>query len=69
MSKSIRVSITLPDDLLAQLDAAAAATNLNRSAYIAVAVTTKMQQDEMMKQLPYIVHKLREADAERSADN
>jgi metal-responsive CopG/Arc/MetJ family transcriptional regulator len=60
MGKAVKVTITLPDDLLAALDKAAAATNLNRSAYIAVAVTNKMQQDEMMKQMPYIIEKLKE---------
>lgn len=65
MSNSKRVNITLPVDLIKQLDIAADAVHLNRSAYIAVAITTKIQQDEMMKQLPYIVHKLQEADAEK----
>lgn len=68
MGKAVKVTITLPDDLLAELDKAAAATNLNRSAYIAVAVTNKMQQDEMMKQMPYIIEKLKANDLkERSS--
>lgn len=65
MSKAKRISVTLPEDLIEVLDKAADAMSLNRSAYIAVAVTTKMQQDEMMKQLPYIVHKLQTADADK----
>lgn len=64
MSSSKRVTITIPEDLLEALDKAADSTNLNRSAFIAVAVTQKIQQDEMMKQLPYIVHKLQTAEAE-----
>ena len=68
MGKAVKVTITLPDDLLAELDKAAAATNLNRSAYIAVSVTNKMQQDEVLKQMPYIIEKLKENDLkERSS--
>ena len=58
MEKTKRVTFTIPFDLLNKLDEAAEAINLSRSAYIAVAVTEKMQKDEMMKQLPYLVHKL-----------
>lgn len=64
MSKAKRINITLPQDLIEALDRAAEETNLNRSAFIAVAVTHKIQQDEMMKQLPYIMHKLKEEEAE-----
>lgn len=58
MEKAKRVTFTIPEDLLKQLDEAAATINLTRSAYIAVAVSQKIQQDEMMKNLPYLVHKL-----------
>lgn len=64
MEKTKRVTFTIPEDLLANLDAAAEAMNLSRSSYIAVAVTFKMQQDEMMRQLPYLVHKLKMEEAE-----
>lgn len=64
MAKAKRVTITLPEDLIEMLDKAAEATALNRSAYIAVAVSQKMQQDEMMKQLPYLVSKMQQAEAE-----
>lgn len=68
MGKAVRVTITIPDDLLESLDKAAAATNLNRSAYIAVAVTNKIQQDEVLKQMPYIIEKLKANDLkERSS--
>ena len=59
-----RVNISLPEDLLAKMDEAAEALCLSRSAYISVAVSMKLQQDEMMKQLPYIVHKMQEQEAE-----
>lgn len=58
MKYAKRVTITVPGDLIDSLDAAANAMNLTRSAYIAVAVTEKIQKDEMLKQLPYLVHKL-----------
>ena len=64
MSNAKRVNITLPEDLIKQLDIAADAINLNRSAYIAVAVSQKIQQDEMMRQLPYLMHKLQADEAE-----
>lgn len=64
MGNAKRINISIPEDLLEALNKAADDTNLNRSAYICVAVTQKMQQDEMMKQLPYIVHKLQTAEAE-----
>lgn len=64
MAKAKRISVTLPEDLIQVLDNAAEATSLNRSAYIAVAVTQKMQQDEMMKQLPYLVQKMQAQEAE-----
>ena len=64
MEKTKRVTFTIPEDLLSNLDAAAEAMNLSRSSYIAVAVTFKMQQDEMMRQLPYLVHKLKMEEAE-----
>lgn len=64
MSKAKRINITLPEDLIQILDKAADDTNLSRSGFIAVAVTNKIQQDEMMKQLPYIMHKLKEEEAE-----
>lgn len=63
MSNAKRINITLPADLIEQLDLAAEATNLNRSAFIAVAVTQKIQQDEMMKQLPYLMQKLQADEA------
>lgn len=62
MRRAKRVTITVPADLIDNLDAAANAMNLTRSAYIAVAVTQKIQQDEMMKNLPYLVHKLQTAE-------
>lgn len=64
MSKAKRVNITLPEDLIEALDKAADDINLNRSAYIAVAISLKMQQDEMMKQLPLIMQKLQSEEAE-----
>lgn len=69
MGKALKVTITLPDDLLVELDKAAAATNLNRSAYIAVAVTNKIQQDEVLKQMPYIIEKLKANDLKERSSN
>lgn len=68
MSNAKRIGITIPEDLLEALDKAAESTNLNRSAYIAVAVTQKIQQDEVMKSLPYLVHKMQKADVEEKRD-
>ena len=64
MKNAVRVTMTVPGELLEAMDNAASAINLSRSAYIAVAVSQKIQQDEMMKQLPYLVHKLQTAEAE-----
>ena len=66
---AIRISVTIQQDLLDNLDKAAAATNLNRSAYIAVAVTQKMQQDEVVRQMPYIIEKMKELDAGKLPSN
>lgn len=59
-----RVNITMPMELLEKVDMAADAMHLSRSSYIAVAVSQKIQQDEMMKQLPYLVHKMQSAEAD-----
>lgn len=68
MANAKRINITLPADLLEALDKAADGTNLNRSAFIAVAVTQKIQQDEMIKQLPYLVHKMQAEEAAAQLD-
>lgn len=55
-----RVNFTIPEDLLEQMDKEASALHLNRSAYITVAISQKIQADEAMRNLPALIAKLNE---------
>lgn len=48
----MRVNLIMPDELVASLDNAAKALNISRTAYICMAVSQKIQQDNMMAALP-----------------
>lgn len=51
----MRVNLVMNDDLVAKLDEAASLLNISRSAYICMAVSQKIQQDNAMAALPDMV--------------
>lgn len=50
-----RISMNMPEDLLKQVDERAKDLYISRSAFITMAVSQKIQSDEMAKVLPDIV--------------
>ena len=50
-----RISMNMPEDLLKQVDERAKDLYISRSAFITMAVSQKIQADEMAKALPDIV--------------
>lgn len=48
----MRVSISLPDDMMKKIDSNAKKLSLSRSAYIAMVLTKAIQQDEVVAALP-----------------
>lgn len=48
----MRVNVAIQDDLLARLDEAADALSISRSAFISIAISQKLQQDDLMANLP-----------------
>ena len=53
-----KINITINDDLLAQIDEKAKEQCLSRSAYITSALVTKLQSDELLKNLPVITQQM-----------
>lgn len=53
-----KINITINDDLLKQVDERANELCLSRSAYITSALVTKLQSDELMKNLPVITQQM-----------
>ena len=56
-----KVTISLADDLLSRIDAKASEMYISRSAYIATALTQKMQADDAMTMLPELSKVLKDA--------
>lgn len=51
----MRVNLVVPDDLVEKVDRAAKALNISRSAYICIAMSQKVQQDDMLYALPEMI--------------
>lgn len=51
----MRININLSEKLLNEIDRRAKSLNLARSAYIAMALSYKMQQDDLIEKLPELV--------------
>ncbi len=48
----MRINFNINDELLAKVDAKAKELSVNRTAYISMAVSQKLQSDDMVKALP-----------------
>lgn len=57
----MRVNINLSEELLNQIDEKARALYISRSAYIATALSQKLQSDKMMDNMPEIMQTMKEA--------
>ena len=57
----MQVSLSMTKELLKQVDEAASMLNINRSAYIAIAVQEKIKNDNVARNLPKITELLQEA--------
>lgn len=57
----MRLGINLPDELVAQIDERAKALYISRSAYIATALSQKLQSDKMLDNMPELMQTMKEA--------
>lgn len=57
----VRLSITMSDDLVKKIDERAKSMYISRSAYIATALTQKMQADDALLMLPELSKVMKEA--------
>ena len=57
----MRLGINLPDELVEQIDERAKALYISRSAYIATALSQKLQSDKMMDNMPELIQTMKEA--------
>ena len=57
----MRLGINLPDELVEQIDERAKALYISRSAYIATALSKKLQSDKMMDNMPELMQTMKEA--------
>lgn len=57
----MRLNITLADSLVKEVDEKAKAMYISRSAYIATALTEKLQKDKTMDNMPEMLRLFRDA--------
>ena len=57
----MRINISLTDEMVSELDKKAKSMHLTRSGYIAMALSYKMQTDEMVAYLPILAKNIQEA--------
>lgn len=57
----MRINITLSEELVSKIDERARAMYISRSAYIATALTQKMQADDAMTMLPELSKAMNDA--------
>lgn len=49
-----KITLSLSDEVAAQMEAMAKSLGLNRSAYVSMCVKRQMEEDTLMKQLPQL---------------
>lgn len=57
----MRVNINMDEELVKKIDAVASKMYVSRSAYIAFAVSQKIQQDKMLDNMPELVQTMKSA--------
>lgn len=57
----MRININLSEELLKQIDERAKALYISRSAYIATALSQKLQSDKMLDNMPELMQTMKEA--------
>lgn len=57
----MRININLSEELLKQIDERAKALYISRSAYIATALSQKLQSDKMFDNMPELMQTMKEA--------
>ena len=57
----MRISVSVTDELLRQVDEAANKLNINRSAYIAISIQEKIKNDNIATNLPKITELMQQA--------
>ena len=57
----MKINISLPDAVLKKADEKAGQLGLSRSAFIAMAISEKVRQDEMMDMLPQMIEQMKNA--------
>lgn len=58
--ENMRVNINMSEDLVQKIDEKAKALYLSRSAYISMAVSQKLQADELIQNLPVLMQQQQE---------
>ena len=64
----MRVNINMSEELVIKVDEIAKKMYISRSAYIAMAVVAKMQQDNVMENIPDILNAIREMKEKKIAN-
>ena len=57
----MRININISEELLAQIDEKAKALYISRSAYIATALSQKLQNDKLMDSMPEMLKTMKSA--------
>lgn len=57
----MRININISEELLAQIDEKAKALFISRSAYIATALSQKLQNDKLMDSMPEMLQTMKSA--------
>ena len=56
-----KITLSLSDEVAAQMEAMAKSLGLNRSAYVSMCIKRQMEEDTLMKQLPQLTRVMQEA--------
>lgn len=64
----MRVNLNIPDELVAQIDAKAKSLFVNRTAWIIMALSEKLKQDDALISLPAVLETMRSMTNDKSGD-
>jgi len=64
----MRINISMDEDLIKKVDEVATKMHVSRSSYIAFAVSQKIQNDEILSNMPEILRMLQAMQTEKKAD-
>lgn len=64
----MRININIPDELLAQIDSKAKSLFVNRTAWIIMALSEKLKQDDALISLPSVLEAMRSMTSDKNED-